>query len=296
MPLPTPPSKLGNLLPPEEFKARARTTRSTRKTASDDAADATEYGPANVAEPMTPAANADTTLRTVPLPTGSAELAALEPVTAAPAPKRKKQTAALLQPVEARQIVRHLEALGAYGFQLVLDLLDVGVEPPPVAGLELVLALGFQRRLIAVQRLVEAALLAGARGENLVGLAVQVLSQAGEVGEARGGGKERGAHLAFARQHGLAAGAQGVRIEPEGALEIVAAERPEEGQQRIVGQRRLVRIIGEQSILVAAPAAEPQGSPLASRKLRPDPQRGGVVQKILLAALREAEEQIADRR
>jgi len=106
MPLPTPPSKLGNLLPPEEFKARARATRSTRKAASEhDATDVTEYGPANVAEPMMPAANAATTLRTVPLPSGSAELAALEPVTPAPARKRKqqaKQTAALLTPLEAR--------------------------------------------------------------------------------------------------------------------------------------------------------------------------------------------------
>jgi len=35
MPLPTPPSKLGNLLPPDEYKARARTTRSTRKAATE---------------------------------------------------------------------------------------------------------------------------------------------------------------------------------------------------------------------------------------------------------------------
>jgi PhoH-like ATPase len=106
MPLPTPPSKLGNLLPPEEYKARARTTRSTRKAASEnDAADVAEYGPSSVADPMTPAANAAMTLRTVPLSSASAELAALEPV--APAPVRNKRsskqaTAALLQPVEAR--------------------------------------------------------------------------------------------------------------------------------------------------------------------------------------------------
>ncbi|MFP4906163.1 PhoH family protein, partial [Paraburkholderia sp. BR14261] len=62
MPLPTPPSKLGNLLPPEEYKARARTTRSTRKAASEnDAADVAEYGPGSVAEPMTQSANAATT-------------------------------------------------------------------------------------------------------------------------------------------------------------------------------------------------------------------------------------------
>ncbi|SDC36599.1 PhoH family protein [Paraburkholderia lycopersici] len=103
MPLPTPPSKLGNLLPPEEYKARARTTRSTRKAASEnDAADVGEYGPASVAEPMTQAANAATTLRTVPLSGASAELAALEPVAPAPARKRKQATAALLQPLEAR--------------------------------------------------------------------------------------------------------------------------------------------------------------------------------------------------
>ncbi|WP_028230455.1 PhoH family protein [Paraburkholderia mimosarum] len=104
MPLPTPPSKLGNLLPPEECKARARTTRSTRKAASEnDAADVGEYGPASVAEPMTPAANAATTLRTVPLSSASAELAALEPVAPAPARnKRKQATPVLLQPLEAR--------------------------------------------------------------------------------------------------------------------------------------------------------------------------------------------------
>ncbi|PXW27320.1 PhoH family protein [Paraburkholderia caballeronis] len=101
MPLPTPPSKLGNLLPPDEYKARARTPRSSRKTASEgDAAALPEYGPANVAEPMTQAANAATTLRTVPLPTASAELAALEPVAPAPSRRRKsQQTAALLQPL-----------------------------------------------------------------------------------------------------------------------------------------------------------------------------------------------------
>ncbi|HWT36226.1 MAG TPA: PhoH family protein, partial [Paraburkholderia sp.] len=85
MPLPTPPSKLGNLLPPEEYKARAKTSRSTRKAAGEnDAADVASelandvaaYGAASVAEPMTEAANAATTLRTVPLPSASAELAA----------------------------------------------------------------------------------------------------------------------------------------------------------------------------------------------------------------------------
>ncbi|MEK6297175.1 MAG: PIN domain-containing protein, partial [Paraburkholderia tropica] len=108
MPLPTPPSKLGNLLPPEEYKARAKPSRNTRKAAGEnDAADvaselandATAYGAASVAQPMTEAANAATTLRTVPLPSASAELAALEPVAPAPARKRK-QTAALLQPLQ----------------------------------------------------------------------------------------------------------------------------------------------------------------------------------------------------
>jgi PhoH-like ATPase len=97
MPLPTPPSKLGNFLSPDEYKAKAVTpARSTAKKQprEGESAESADYGRANVATPMAHAANAATTLWPVP---------AVESSPAAqPAPargRRTKQTAALLQPV-----------------------------------------------------------------------------------------------------------------------------------------------------------------------------------------------------
>ncbi|MFC0397194.1 PhoH family protein [Paraburkholderia rhizosphaerae] len=107
MPLPTPPSKLGNLLSPDEYKAKAHPTRPARKQAHEgEQAESPEYGRANVAVPMTDAANAATTLR--PVPVAAASLAGIDapavtpdlPGASGPARGRKtKQTAALLQPV-----------------------------------------------------------------------------------------------------------------------------------------------------------------------------------------------------
>ncbi|MEX3934747.1 PhoH family protein [Paraburkholderia phymatum] len=96
MPLPTPPSKLGNLLPPDEYKAKP--AKPARKQAHEgEQAASAEFGRANVATPMTHAANAATTLRPVP-PIATSSASALPE--AAPSRSRKaKQTAALLQPV-----------------------------------------------------------------------------------------------------------------------------------------------------------------------------------------------------
>jgi PhoH-like ATPase len=97
MPLPTPPSKLGSLLPPDEFKAKARPARSAKKQGTiGEQAEAAEYsavsGAAAVAAPMGPAANAGATVRSLP-PSAVTE-------TASTAGGRKsKQTAALLQPM-----------------------------------------------------------------------------------------------------------------------------------------------------------------------------------------------------
>ena len=45
MPLPTPPSKLGNLLSPDEYKARARPAKSTKKLPGDgDAVESESFG------------------------------------------------------------------------------------------------------------------------------------------------------------------------------------------------------------------------------------------------------------
>jgi PhoH-like ATPase len=95
MPLPTPPSKLGSLLPPDEFKAKARPARSAKKQGTiGEQAEAADYGAvsgaAPVATPMGPAANAGATLRS--LPPSAAEQAP------AARGRKSKQTAALLQP------------------------------------------------------------------------------------------------------------------------------------------------------------------------------------------------------
>ncbi|CAN0621409.1 PhoH-like ATPase [Burkholderia multivorans] len=93
MPLPTPPSKLGSLLPPDEYKAKARPAKAAKQSAEGDLSDTGEYGPASVAQPMTPAANTAAPLRAV---------AAAEEAAPAPArPRKTRQTAALLQPVPA---------------------------------------------------------------------------------------------------------------------------------------------------------------------------------------------------
>ncbi|ACD16203.1 PhoH family protein [Paraburkholderia phytofirmans] len=104
MPLPTPPSKLGNLLPPDEYKAKAASpARSAAKKQAvvGESAESADYGRANVATPMAHAANAATTLRPVPASSATA-VASASAEQAAPARSRKtKQTAALLQPVPA---------------------------------------------------------------------------------------------------------------------------------------------------------------------------------------------------
>jgi PhoH-like ATPase len=104
MPLPTPPSKLGTLLPPEEFKAKARPAKNAKKQGTvGEQAEVAEYGMAGaaapVAEPQARTANAAATLHSVP-----AHPAAEPAAEAALAPARgrkPKQTAALLQPVPA---------------------------------------------------------------------------------------------------------------------------------------------------------------------------------------------------
>jgi len=102
MPLPTPPSKLGSLLPPDEYKAKAQPARPARKQAHEgEQAESPELGRASVAMPMTDAANAATTLRSVPVAAAQSsgiDAPAVAPV--APAKGRKtKQTAALLLPI-----------------------------------------------------------------------------------------------------------------------------------------------------------------------------------------------------
>ncbi|MBC8731873.1 PhoH family protein [Paraburkholderia sp. UCT2] len=111
MPLPTPPNKLGNLLSPDEYKAKAVTpARSTAKKQAreGESAESADYGRVNVATPMAHAANAATTLWPVP--------AVESPPAAQPAPARgrkARQTAALLQPVPSARAQLEADAAEA---------------------------------------------------------------------------------------------------------------------------------------------------------------------------------------
>ncbi|PRF39177.1 phosphate starvation-inducible protein PhoH [Burkholderia multivorans] len=93
MPLPTAPSKLGSLLPPNEYKAKARPAKAAKKTAEGDASTSADYGAASVAQPMTEAANTAAPLRAV--------ASAQEAASATTRTRKTRQTAALLQPMPA---------------------------------------------------------------------------------------------------------------------------------------------------------------------------------------------------
>ena len=68
MPLPTPPSKLGNLLPPDEYKAKAATPArsAAKKQADGESAEPADYCRANVATPAS-----SSIISTVPPPCGA---------------------------------------------------------------------------------------------------------------------------------------------------------------------------------------------------------------------------------
>ena len=104
MPLPTAPAKLGHLLPAEEYKAKARPSKQSKKPAAASDDDAT--GPVEtVAVERPAAANAANTLRSIAsevltqAPQDAAEETAgsAAPSTPASRGRRTKQTAALLQ-------------------------------------------------------------------------------------------------------------------------------------------------------------------------------------------------------
>src|SRR6195952_5002507 len=105
MPLPTAPVKLGNLLPSEEYKAKSRPARTSKKQAIEgDLATTdidTEFAE-SVGASRPAAANTANTLRAIASETlaNAAKGSAVEASDAAPAARarRAEQTAALLQP------------------------------------------------------------------------------------------------------------------------------------------------------------------------------------------------------
>ena len=119
MPLPTAPVKLGNLLPAEEYKAKARPARSSKRQANEvelpESGDVAVAEFSSVAADSRPAANTANTLRAIASETlanaaKGAPVSAAEPASAsasaasvsasppASRSRRGKQTAALLQP------------------------------------------------------------------------------------------------------------------------------------------------------------------------------------------------------
>ncbi|SAL66493.1 PhoH family protein [Caballeronia choica] len=114
MPLPTAPAKLGNLLPSEEYKAKARPAKQSKKQAEGDESEAADYATAESAVGSArPAANAASALHAVASETlarakGATAEAEAESEAKAPAPaarsRRSKQTAALLQPVPSPDV------------------------------------------------------------------------------------------------------------------------------------------------------------------------------------------------
>ncbi|SAL23105.1 PhoH family protein [Caballeronia cordobensis] len=108
MPLPTAPAKLGHLLPAEEYKAKARPSKQSKKTAA--ASDDDAFGAVETATAERPAANAAHTLRSIAsevltqIPSEAHAEAAVPPPAPGSVPTRgrkSKQTAALLQPAPA---------------------------------------------------------------------------------------------------------------------------------------------------------------------------------------------------
>ncbi|SAL79453.1 PhoH family protein [Caballeronia arvi] len=105
MPLPTAPAKLGHLLPAEEYKAKARPSKQSKKQAA--ASDDDAFGAVDTVAAERPAANAAHTLRSIAseVLTQIPAEAHVEAVVPPPAPgtvptrgRKSKQTAALLQP------------------------------------------------------------------------------------------------------------------------------------------------------------------------------------------------------
>ncbi|MDR5787423.1 MULTISPECIES: PhoH family protein [unclassified Caballeronia] len=105
MPLPTAPAKLGHLLPAEEYKAKARPSKQSKKQAA--ASDDDAYGAVETVAAERPATNAAHTLRSIAneVLTQIPAEPHVEAVVPPPAPgtvptrgRKSKQTAALLQP------------------------------------------------------------------------------------------------------------------------------------------------------------------------------------------------------
>ena len=178
-----------------------------------------------------------------------------------------------LEPVEARPLDIAGAALGAQPVQLAAKLIDILVELYPCIAAELLFANCGARRGEAFERLIEAAILAGARREHAVCFAFEGSAEFGKSAQAGCRRHKARADIAVRPQHFVAAGAQPVRVEPERALEHLLAEAAEERRERVVRQR----IAGGVEKGVLAPLAPPKSETAAVGRgnLPADPQWPG---------------------
>ncbi|BBP96163.1 phosphate starvation protein PhoH [Burkholderia sp. SFA1] len=146
MPLPTAPAKLGHLLPAEEYKAKARPSKQSKKTAA--ASDDDAFGAVETVTAERPAANAAHTLRSIAsevltqIPSEAHAEAAVPPPAPGTVPTRgrkSKQTAALLQPAPA---ARDTPA----GFEARAERAETPVAPAPSAARDEARAQGKRRK------------------------------------------------------------------------------------------------------------------------------------------------------
>ncbi len=171
--------------------------------------------------------------------------------------------------------------------------LDASVEFLPIADAKLALSHGSARGVVALERLVKTPRLARPRCKDFFCLGVECQPQFTGFAQARGGSKERRAGLALDTQHFMRALAQGHGRKPEGADEDVAREALQEGRERVVAERLLLRI--EQGVATPLATAEGELGAVSRADVRADPQIGSRMEKVEGGAVLEAEEEIGDR-
>ena len=200
-----------------------------------------------------------------------------------------------IEPLQHAQVLQASDILLAPGekarkFRLQFALL--GDQLLPVAGSQLALTLGLAGLLVRIEHLVEQPVARTARRVDTIRLRLQPLPEVGKPGEPGRGGEKQAADLAAALQHAVAAGAQRGRVQPEGALEDVPAERAEKGRQRVVGQARLRIARGKKRALAALAPAKLEASPAPRGNACADPKARGVAAETVGRPLRESEQEI----
>ncbi len=193
--------------------------------------------------------------------------------------------------LEAGLLRRDLDAAGPRRLVRAGLLLDAVAQLLQRAAAKLAFAQRGARVLVPVEALVERAVLRSALGEDAVGLLVERRAEVVEAAQAGCGGEQGGAELAVALLQVLAAGAQGFRVEAEGAAEHLARQPAEERRERVVRQGRVAAVDQHRLVLAAAEGERAAG---AVGDGRADAQVLAGVDEIEARARLDAEEEVRD--